>query len=302
MKDYIKGVATGLIIAIAIAVIPVFAKGIDVVLNNVRISVDGMDKAQWGESYTLDNGADVPYSILYEGTTYLPLRKIGDINGKDIYWNGDTRTASMTESKGEGRAEKVIAERADSNGNVWTYYTFYTQDEKCYLGVKDKARNFERIYLLSGDSVYCDENAIYFAKKDREIYGGNLYKIDFANNENTQDGIMISELTGGDVPTGTLSSAKFATAPNGKTYLIYVAATRSNVSIPILYALDIASGAQCSYKLGPPMGQIEIDDIDNKAMIVYFTEKDSMHSVLGKYSMQIIINGEEISFGEKAKQ
>jgi hypothetical protein len=72
-----------------------FAAIADVAFNSINIRLNGDTKASVGDSYKLNNGNSVPYSILYKGTTYLPMRKIADLVGKDITWDGDTMTAGI---------------------------------------------------------------------------------------------------------------------------------------------------------------------------------------------------------------
>ena len=201
MKNYIKGIITGIIIGAVICSIPALADTIDALFNNVRISVNGVDQIQWGENIQLADGAETPASILYNGTTYLPMRKLGELSGNKIYWNGDSRTVGMT---GAQKDIKVIAEKPDKNGNVWEYYTFKVSEydkrkegtmatsyysDFYYLGVKDEARGYERVYhiatpLGAGDNVRVTDDAVYFVDDVHD----KLKKIGFNNDANSQDG------------------------------------------------------------------------------------------------------------------
>lgn len=105
--------------------------------------------------------------IVYKDTTYLPMRKIAEMNGKAIYWNGDSNTAAMTAPQREN-SQKVLAEKPDSYGNVWTYYTFTAEDDTSYLGIKDERRGYERVYRIAegeADNIGVTENEIYFFPK-----------------------------------------------------------------------------------------------------------------------------------------
>ena len=70
---------------------------IKVILNKVNIAVEGQVVEFAGFDYTLENGNEVPYSILYEGTTYLPIRKVSQLLGKDLVWDGVTQTANIVD-------------------------------------------------------------------------------------------------------------------------------------------------------------------------------------------------------------
>ncbi len=94
-KNVLTGVLAG---ALIVTTAPVIADGIEAALNSVNISLNGDVVAESGQSYTLQNGTSVPFSILYEGTTYLPVRKISEMLEIDIGWDNDTRTVLINDS------------------------------------------------------------------------------------------------------------------------------------------------------------------------------------------------------------
>lgn len=86
MKRSIKVMSIGLIISIMFISTVVGAqvkKNIEVVYNSVNITVNG-------NKITADN-------ILYNGTTYVPLRAVAEALGKDVGWNQATYTASIND-------------------------------------------------------------------------------------------------------------------------------------------------------------------------------------------------------------
>jgi hypothetical protein len=101
MKKHLKGYIAGVLSAMVIlTTVNVYAgNAIDVVLNNINIAVNGTKVASKGEDYTLSNGSKVPYSIVYKGTTYLPMRKVAELAGKDVSWDNKTKTASINDKK-----------------------------------------------------------------------------------------------------------------------------------------------------------------------------------------------------------
>ena len=226
MKGYIKGLVTGLLIGAAVTAIPVVAENIDALFNEVRININGIDRVQWGESIKLDDGTQTPYSILYNGTTYLPLRKTAELLGKDVYWNGDSKTVSVVDSGDK----TTVAKKPDKNGNMWRYATFTTPDGDYYLFVEDENRGFSRVYCTMGRaSLRVTEDSIYFVRKAPIPESANYYpyseadliRLDFANDENTQDGEIISDLpslTKGDVVMD--GNYIFYIAPRGRTEVI----------------------------------------------------------------------------------
>ena len=69
---------------------------ISVVLNKVNVSLEGNIVGPAGSNYQLSNGTLVPYSILYKGTTYLPMRKLAELLGKNVTWNPDGNIAGIS--------------------------------------------------------------------------------------------------------------------------------------------------------------------------------------------------------------
>lgn len=58
--------------------------------RDFTIVVDGVKR-----SFTDSTGA-AAYPLLYNGTTYLPLKSIGELMGSAVGWDADTRTVSLT--------------------------------------------------------------------------------------------------------------------------------------------------------------------------------------------------------------
>lgn len=53
-----------------------------------------------GQVQTLKNvNGEVVYPMLYEGTTYLPVRAISELNNKEVVWYEDTKTVDIVDKK-----------------------------------------------------------------------------------------------------------------------------------------------------------------------------------------------------------
>lgn len=90
IKLFVAGFLSAFIILIAIDVYAVgIQKTIEVVLNKVNISQDGTLITMADEDYVLESGETVPFSIVYKNTTYLPVRKLAEIFGKEVKWDGE---------------------------------------------------------------------------------------------------------------------------------------------------------------------------------------------------------------------
>ena len=88
-------IALTLALALAVSTASAFATVVDASFNKINIEVNGTLTAVAGESFVRTTG-DVPYSILYKGTTYLPLAKVCEFVGKAVSWDGNTRTVSIS--------------------------------------------------------------------------------------------------------------------------------------------------------------------------------------------------------------
>ena len=88
-------IALILALALAVSTASAFATVIDASFNKINIEVENNLKAVSGEYFVRTTG-DVPYSILYKGTTYLPLAKVCEFVGKAVSWDGNTRTVTIS--------------------------------------------------------------------------------------------------------------------------------------------------------------------------------------------------------------
>jgi len=80
----IKGYAVAFLLgAFLFNAIPIMAQSIEVLFNSINISVNGV-------KVEADN-------ILFEGTTYVPLRAIAVILDKEVSYDADTRTALIND-------------------------------------------------------------------------------------------------------------------------------------------------------------------------------------------------------------
>lgn len=123
VKNTIKGCILGFIIAaFVLNSVNVFASGIEetinLVINKINISINGNIVGNAGENYTLSNGQNVPYSILYKDTTYLPIRKIAELLGKDVTWDGETNTAKINDGGYIDKDELVDNGRTFQDVNI----------------------------------------------------------------------------------------------------------------------------------------------------------------------------------------
>mgnify|MGYP000992879912 CR=1 FL=1 len=121
-----RDIFIGILIGCILMATPVLADSvltkIDVVLNGVNVQLEGQ-------------GVQVD-SILYNGTTYLPMRKVAELVGKNIDWNNDTKTANIVEK-------------------------FKTEEDERGDDLKENSNEFK---------LYNDDDLYYYAEKNGEKY------------------------------------------------------------------------------------------------------------------------------------
>jgi len=88
------------VILVSTFIIPVAAATtLDVLLNSINIEINGNPVASVGQTMTLSNGNIVPFSIIYEGTTYLPLGKLAELFDKNALYDSANNTAVITDKR-----------------------------------------------------------------------------------------------------------------------------------------------------------------------------------------------------------
>lgn len=99
MKQF-KGFIAGFIFA-CLLVVPTtaLADNVQAQFNTVNIKVDGKSAVNQGESYQLSDGNLVPFSIIYKGTTYLPVRKVSELLSLNIDYDNASKTVNVVTNK-----------------------------------------------------------------------------------------------------------------------------------------------------------------------------------------------------------
>jgi len=147
MKRF-RDIFIGVLIGCMIMATPVLADSIltkiDVVLNGVNVQLEGQD-------VQVD-------SILYNGSTYLPMRKVVELVGKDIEWNQETMTANIIEKTDVKEKE---GDNVPNEVNVikeLMYDEFISMFDKMvvldYVDETTEPNLFIRHYIYNGDLTF----------------------------------------------------------------------------------------------------------------------------------------------------
>lgn len=111
----LQGFITGFVVSsiLFLSISGVFAESINAIFNAVNIKINGVLAAKAGENYTLSNGDEVPFSISYKGTTYLPMRKLAELLGKEVNWDSKTKTAIVNDNNTQTPASSGVTQVGD---------------------------------------------------------------------------------------------------------------------------------------------------------------------------------------------
>lgn len=123
MKRKLLGVLS-IATVLTLNAVPAFAEtgtqNIPVTYNDIKIVVDGNTVPTSTEPF------------IYNGTTYLPVRAIGEALGKDVSWDGNTNTVYIgTTTNTDTQPSAPVSQNEviyDAN-NIKVTYTGLTQDE-----------------------------------------------------------------------------------------------------------------------------------------------------------------------------
>lgn len=95
MKKRLQGLIAGMLVGTMLAGGAVFAKNVQEAINavymNVKLVIDGE------EVVPKDVNGNVVEPFIYNGTTYLPVRAVGEAFNKDVHWDGESATVYVGE-------------------------------------------------------------------------------------------------------------------------------------------------------------------------------------------------------------
>lgn len=159
MKRF-RDIFIGVLIGCMIMATPVLADSIltkiDVVLNGVNVQLEGQD-------VQVD-------SILYNGSTYLPMRKVVELVGKDIEWKQETMTANIIEKTDVKEKEGDNVPNEANAIKELTYNEFISMFDKMvvldYVDETTEPNLFIRHYIYNGDLTFEELKVLLHGQTD----------------------------------------------------------------------------------------------------------------------------------------
>lgn len=160
----------------------------NVSFNGVAIRVNGEKVSSAGDTYKVENGSDIPFSMLYQdeqggGTTFVSLRKMSELLGVDIGW--DNTTSEVLINKATPQEPNEIPQngtyRIHENGATFQFH--YTN------GIQD---HIVDVSLPSGATYHGECVGTAITGQGTMIFPNEgLYSGGFLNGEKHGDGTFL---------------------------------------------------------------------------------------------------------------
>lgn len=125
---------------------------IDVVYNNIKLVVDG-NPVDFG----LDSSGNEIEPFIYNGTTYLPVRAVGETLGKTVDWDGETKTVYLGKKNINDDAATYINNGIDymnyQEGNTDNgFNSAFSSETTVTDNIGNSYNNYLMLYIASGFS------------------------------------------------------------------------------------------------------------------------------------------------------
>lgn len=270
-------VAFVLTLCLVFSAVPAFADSANVSINNMNIKVNEVTVAVSGESYTLENGSEVPYSLLYKGTTYLPMRKVGELVGKEIAYDHEKKMASIKSTTAAVAAPAPCTHTAIAGTKE--DITFETNSLNIYVDDKMVAKVGDSYTLRDGSAVPFSvvyKGTTYLPmRKIGELVGKNIGYDNETKSADIRDKVAMYKENDQIIDMGLLANIKaVSSSKDNDCTTYYYDAAELNVADADIFGnnlLDNKYVLQSNIKL-PELGE------GANADIYYNTEKN--YSVL----------------------
>lgn len=148
MKKYRRGFLIGLLLSILLLGIAHgkdYQEQIEVQFNLIRLTVNG-------EEVQADN-------ILYKDTTYVPIRAVAEMLGKEVTWDQETRTAGINDSE-----EVEIEPRSKYRNGRFGFSVEYPEEWEIY----PESQNGDGCFLYKDEDVMLSASGIFIITGDFE--------------------------------------------------------------------------------------------------------------------------------------
>lgn len=183
-KERVKGFLAGAVITLtAGTMLTVFAtpieQAINVVYDDYRIIIDGADKSDAPED-------SKPF--IYNGRTYVPLRYIGESMGKQVLWDGNTKSIYINDegnsredvnfaSQGYEKSDENIYLDSDTNTIYLNYWGYHEHKDSIIFNLNGLAKKVSGTVDMSDTKENKVEGkVVFYDQNDKVLYQTSMMR------------------------------------------------------------------------------------------------------------------------------
>lgn len=122
-----------------------------------------------------DAQGNAVYPMLYQGTTYLPVRAIGELMGKNVSWNSQSAVITLGSSSGSLVTDADSFEQGGNQGNQQNPTTGITLEQAKQKALAHAGLNPNQVTFVKGKLEWDDGRQVY----DVEFYTTNYKEYDY---------------------------------------------------------------------------------------------------------------------------
>jgi hypothetical protein len=109
VKTLLVGAIIGGMLVSGVGYASSYLTSIEVNVKPINVTYNGEEVISASSDNQFRSGSNlVPASFIYKGTTYVPVRLVGEAVGKNLEWNGNTRTVAIND----------VAVENNTSGNI----------------------------------------------------------------------------------------------------------------------------------------------------------------------------------------
>ena len=216
LKGYLIGVLTTVMLLGCVAYAASNTKTIEALYNNIKIYVDGV------KIDPQDANGNTVEPFIYNGTTYLPVRAVGEAIGKTVTWDGATQSVYLGEKPGDVQYLMEVCPPYDSKGYTELYTTF--NGKSFLMGGKKYTNGFS----LNNSNWTCGEMYFNLDGKYKNII------LSMGPIDGTDLGITNARSSKGDTVVGFYVDSKLI-----KEYTVKNGELPKNITVPVNYGMQL---------------------------------------------------------------
>ena len=120
-------------------------KTIQAAYMNIKLVIDGVPVTP------KDSNGTVVEPFIYNGTTYLPVRAVGEALGKQVTWDGKTKTVYIGEAPGQVTYLLDVCPPYEKDGTFKTPTTFDMAGKAYAHGFTFRGIDYQALFNLNGE-------------------------------------------------------------------------------------------------------------------------------------------------------